>query len=940
MPSCALSSDVSFEGAPSLILTPGGRLTLWGRSEGEQEFQTMVRVPVRARNAAPVSLRIEAGGESRPGWMLDNAGAVDAEWHRLGPIPVNAGESSIAIRTECGDGAWPAGAEPFHLAGLTVGGQPLDPEVVAAAAQEGRYDRTPGLSDLETAAPDLFTGFEQTGLSYFLTYIPWIYSRTFAWGAPVRQASDKALSGTYSCYFYEDLIGTSTLETKNLPIPANSGSATIGGWIYAGIGGLEIDVHAQVDGGADQRTAWIIKNEEVGTWAYRSFTVLLSPDASTFYGWIRLKSKTPLSANHFWLDNYLVDFAVAAPAPLEEAVFGDIGGNLYGLEALSGSQDWRYNAGAGMIGTAPAIADGIAYVGTTSGLLSAVDIASGDDKWSIYVAAGVQAAPAVSGQSLLVMADDGFLRCYARLDGGKQWELNVLNLAVGRRVNVSGIALNGDILCIATEEGIVAVDIVNRKVLWVKFENLDFPYPPEVGEGACFCGGSDGNFYALELTDGSTRWTFDSGTTLHSAPQLVGGVVLVGDDEGHLRGLDAATGTVVFTLSFADQAIRSFLFDAGSLYVVGNAVLGAMYCYALTGETWQWRFSWTAPLANGAQADPVVLSDQVIVTASDSHVYSFNRFTGRRLWSFSPTRVAFAGATVATGAPALDTSRCFDRCCWLGSHNAYANSADGWYYAQQSGSLINQLDSGVRMLMLDTWSCEIGGKPEVVYAHQGCEISKYLLPLTPYVRFEDSLAGVAAWLARNPSEIVTIILEQRVRSKTQLQNAISGSGIAPYIFWADRPNQGPSGTWNVATQGWPPLAWMIAANKRLVFFSDQCGPNRIDDGLPYTWTWCVENDYAGASMNGMCNPRAESKPIEEASIALFIQNYAVTFSYHNYQDFMDVNDAERILGFVDGCQGLRGRLPNFLAVDWQEFGNRGGPTRAVEEINARWARLP
>ena len=122
-------------------------------------------------------------------------------------------------------------------------------------------------------------------------------------------------------------------------------------------------------------------------------------------------------------------------------------------------------------------------------------------------------------------------------------------------------------------------------------------------------------------------------------------------------------------------------------------------------------------------------------------------------------------------------------------------------------------------------------------------------------------------------------------------------------------------------------------------------PHFGDDGLPYVWQWCVENDYGTASSNGKCNNRAGSNPITQNPPALFIANYNSDFSANRANEldgepfyiFNDYNDFNKIMGIVEGCWGLRSRLPNFLAVDWYEFGNNGGPKKAVQEVNTRWA---
>jgi outer membrane protein assembly factor BamB len=812
---------------------------------------------------------------------------------------------------------------------------------------------------MDTSSSDYFTSFDQTGTQFFLEYIPWLYNRLIVVGAPIQQSSAQALSGPYSAYFYQDLISgaTTSLETQNLPIPIGSASVMLAGWFYVGRSDLKIEVHILIDG-QDHPSTWTFDRPWTPGWVYRSYQVDLPPGANTFYGWIRLKSVNDnFSANHFWLDDYSLDFIPAISPALEELLVGDIGGNLYAINTTTGAQNWSYSSGGGLIGWVPALANSVAFFGTSgsSPSLYAVNARTGALIWSKSVPTGIRAQPAILGTSCMVCSSDGYLRSYRTTDGLLQWELNVLNLSRGTQVDINGTLLEGNVLYLTTDMGVGAVDVVQRQVLWGAQQSLEFPYPPEVGGGVMYAGCKDGKLYAFNAVTGDAVWTYATGVPVQSQPQYLGGVVIFGSDDGNLYGVNGTTGALVWKLAIPGAAaVRSFLYSGGMLYVISNAINGGLYAYGLNidNSQWAWTKKWQAPLTNGSQADPAVYADQVFVTASNSTVYAYDTQSGTQQWAFKPTRVAFAGPGLVVSSPAFDTSRRFDQVCWLGTHNAYANSEDGWWYAQQTGNIISQLDDGVRLLMLDIWNCPSNsGAGRIVHAHEGCGLSWLLMPFSSYILFSDCLSEIRAWLDSNPMEIVTIYLEQRVGDKTLIQNTIAASNISSYFFYADRPNVGPNGTWNVQTQGWPTLAWMLAANKRLVIFSDwgKYSPFFGDDGLPYVWTWAVENDYGTPSSNGQCNSRAGSSGISTNPPALFIMNYNSDFSANRgneldgepYYIFEDYNDFYKILGIVEGCAGLRaGRLPNFLAVDWYEFGKNGGSRKTVQEINARLALQP
>jgi outer membrane protein assembly factor BamB len=899
------------------------------------------------RSSMPAELTFEVSGLNASGQLaveLDGAPiavrvapADDAGWRAVSGIEVPAGEHTVAITVD----------EAVELRELALGSHALDRALVEAAARASLGEVSDELRDGELGdGLDYFTSFEATGSFYFLTYIPWIYAPRFVWGAPVKQRSDEALSGTYSAYLYEDLFATGYISTQTLTIPANSACVTIGGWIYVGSSVVQIDVNIAVDG-VDHLTTWTFSNADVGAWVYRRSTLPLTSANASCSGRIQLRSSGTVSINRFWLDDFGVDFEPAVSPELQELVFGDIGGNLYGIDAATGDQRWLYASGGGMVGGAPSVAEAIAYFGTTGAVsrLTAVDCRRGQMAWSLQVPAGICGQPLLYGSSVIAAMSDGYVRAYDSATGSPNWSLAFMTVPPGTRVPVNGTFLSGSLLLLSTDAGVACVDVARHALLWRVLPTLRFPYPGAVAGGLFYCGCADHNVYALDLQTGDTSWTYQTGDVVYSQPQYVGGTLMFGSDDGTLYGVNAGTGSPQWTLAFPGQAVRSFVFDAGHLYVAGNAIAGTLYAYKLqiSNGQWGWSQAWTFALTNGAQADPAVRGDLVYVTGSDSRVHALRRSDGWAAWTYQPTRIAFAGPGVVVPPPAIDTSRRFDRCCWLGTHNAYASYADGWWYAQQTASIPAQLDAGVRMLMVDIWSCS----NQVVYAHGGCNAAYLICPFTPWKLWQDSLAEIRDWLRRNPREIVTMVLEQRVGSATAIQAVIAASGIADLIFWADRVNVGPNGSWNVATQGWPSLAWMLAAGKRFVIFSDwgRGSPYSGNDGLPFVWQWAVENDYGNASRDGRCNNRAESQSIDRNPPALFILNCNSTLSLNLKPDpdlpwtlFDELNDCATVMGIVDGCLGLHGnRLPNFVAVDFFDFGGNGGPRRAVDEINQRWA---
>jgi hypothetical protein len=54
--------------------------------------------------------------------------------------------------------------------------------------------------------------------------------------------------------------------------------------------------------------------------------------------------------------------------------------------------------------------------------------------------------------------------------------------------------------------------------------------------------------------------------------------------------------------------------------------------------------------------------------------------------------------------------------------------------------------------------------------------------------------------------------------------------------------------------------------------------------------------------------------------------------------FETTNDYFKILSHMTECSALANRLPNFIAVDFFELGNNGGPIEAIVALNKEWAK--
>lgn len=89
-----------------------------------------------------------------------------------------------------------------------------------------------------------------------------------------------------------------------------------------------------------------------------------------------------------------------------------------------------------------------------------------------------------------------------------------------------------------------------------------------------------------------------------------------------------------------------------------------------------------------------------------------------------------------------------------------------------------------------------------------------------------------AFLEANPSEIVTVIIEDYVTSPKGLTNVFGAAGLRKFWFpvWRMPKNGGD----------WPTVSDMIQKNQRLLVFTSKAA-KEASEGIAYVWKYMVEN---------------------------------------------------------------------------------------------------
>ncbi len=95
-------------------------------------------------------------------------------------------------------------------------------------------------------------------------------------------------------------------------------------------------------------------------------------------------------------------------------------GNIYALEADTGTARWRVAIGNGVF-SSPALADGVLYIGNGDGNVYALDATSGAERWRFRTGNEVNSSPAVVDGVVYVGSHDGNVYALDAAYGTERW---------------------------------------------------------------------------------------------------------------------------------------------------------------------------------------------------------------------------------------------------------------------------------------------------------------------------------------------------------------------------------------------------------------------------------------------------------------------------------------------------------------------------------------
>lgn len=243
--------------------------------------------------------------------------------------------------------------------------------------------------------------------------------------------------------------------------------------------------------------------------------------------------------------------AIFSPAVWGDSVYAAASdGSITRLDAASGKQLWRINAGESLTGGVGAGA-GVVAVGNGKGEVLAFDL-NGTALWKARVSSEVLAAPQVARDIVVVRSADGRIFGLDARDGKRKWYYQRATPALTVRSPV-GINVFGEVVYAGFAGGkLVAISLSNGGLRWeatvalprgaTELERVTDVIGLPVVEGREVCAVAyQGRIGCFELVQGQSLWGRDLSST--SGLALDVRYAYVSDDKGAVHAIDRSSGT-------------------------------------------------------------------------------------------------------------------------------------------------------------------------------------------------------------------------------------------------------------------------------------------------------------------------------------------------------------------------------------------------------------
>ncbi len=265
-------------------------------------------------------------------------------------------------------------------------------------------------------------------------------------------------------------------------------------------------------------------------------------------------------------------------------------GDLVKLDAVSGNEIWRQRLGATGSGT-PTVRDGLVYLVAGDDTGWAVNADDGTIAWQVDATPSVTnvlgaPAPALTSRLSIFAFGSGEVIATFRNGGLQRWTASVSGQRAGSSINTfsdltGAPVVSGNTIYVGNQSGrIVALDIENGSRRWTLAQGTTGMIWP--AGGSLFVVNDKNELLRVSASDGEIVWVSKlplfvkdrprrrSEIFAHYGPVVAGGRVIVVSNDGVMRSFSPENGALLGQVEIPDGASAAPAVAGGTLYVLSS----------------------------------------------------------------------------------------------------------------------------------------------------------------------------------------------------------------------------------------------------------------------------------------------------------------------------------------------------------------------------------
>jgi outer membrane protein assembly factor BamB len=268
--------------------------------------------------------------------------------------------------------------------------------------------------------------------------------------------------------------------------------------------------------------------------------------------------------------------------------------------------------------------EGMGYVNTAKGVLTAFHMETGRVAWRRKVGGLMASSPGIDEdrhQLVVTSMEPGYVSVVDMRTGRTRWRYDT------GRAEPSPVVHNGIAYLAATNGRVYALDMRTRKARWVFRGGAKITSSPALVGRRLYVGDYAGRVFALDARTGRRIWTGSAGSRVYGTVAVAGGKVFAPSVFSGLSALSARSGRLLWRVP-----VGAYLYSSPAVYR-GRVYFGTyadfVHCAAARSGRILWR-----RYAGGRVSGAVEVVRGVVYASTFRRTTGWDWRTGKRLWAF------------------------------------------------------------------------------------------------------------------------------------------------------------------------------------------------------------------------------------------------------------------------------------------------------------------